>query len=514
MLTRTEELAQKWWAIWIAFFVCTALLATVVQLIIMPYVLPSMHYGHGLFVPDSTGFHQIAQDQAKAMMNSGWKVWKLKPKNFYPAGIASLFYYLWCPEPFAVIPFNAALHATSGCIIVFLLSFFVKGRITALGGAALFVLNPASLEWTSQIHRDGTFILGNLLILSAWLLLFQAAEDGKWRNNLYSFLAALSGTLCIWVSRPYWIQVVEVACVFMIAAMIVLLAMAWFNKSLFRYRLIATVIMGVLMLGMQVLFVDKSTSFTEKFETEEARGERIELRVTKKDAIVTIGEFKGRFIPGGAPSGLSGNEKMSEEPLPARVIGEGPRILITHGKFTGITMPLTIVWNFSPLIPDFIESKLYGMAVYRLSSTLSGGKSLIDPEIQFNSFLSYLYYLPRAVQIGFLSPFPSLWFEPGRTVGTSIGRIILGIVTVFFYICLVFFVWGLSTCGKNYLRWIIISYCTYGLLVFTYAYPNVGTFLRLRYGFYMTIVSIGFAFAIQLFLAQGKCNDILSKGAK
>ena len=154
-------------------------------------------------------------------------------------------------------------------------------------------------------------------------------------------------------------------------------------------------------------------------------------------------------------------------------------------------------WARTPYLPDFIENKLYGVWCYRKGTAGSGGNTLIDRYVSLNSAGAFIRYFPRALQIGFLSPFPSEWFRTGSTPATTIGKKIMGSIMILFYICLAFFIWSLWEYRKSLEFWIITLHSTFGIIVFTYVYANVGTLSRLRYGFYMVIIGIGFAFAIQ-----------------
>ena len=154
-------------------------------------------------------------------------------------------------------------------------------------------------------------------------------------------------------------------------------------------------------------------------------------------------------------------------------------------------------WARTPYLPDFIENKLYGVWCYRKGAVGAGGNTVIDPYISLNSAGAFIRYFPRAMQVGFLSPFPSEWFRTGSTPATNIGKKIMGGIMILFYICLAFFIWSLWEYRKSLEFWIITLHSTFGIIVFTYVYANVGTLSRLRYGFYMVIIGIGFAFAIQ-----------------
>ena len=375
---------------WLLFFLYTAASAAFVQLVLLPYLIPGMHYGHGMFVKDSWGFHFLAQEQAAAMTKYGWKAWRLCPGfNYFPVGIASIFYYLWYPEPYAVIPFNAVLHATAGCLVFFLISSFVRNRTAAFSGAALFVFNPSSLEWTSQIHRDGTFILGNLFALSAWFLVLKGVKEEKWRAFIYAVLMFFLGTGMILASRPYWKYVVSIACVALAVAMFIGMLAAWLKGSSKKFYYTAAFLSVCLMLVMQhsLGYFGKNDNPAERWENADS-------------ASITTGE--------------------------------------QHA----------MKWRSTPHLPSYLDSKLYALAFCRFHETAEAAGSKIDSGDNFESATDFIPYLPRALQIGFLSPFPSMWFTPGTTAGTTVGRAVLGVVTMFFYMCLAFFCWSIPNYGK------------------------------------------------------------------
>jgi len=154
-------------------------------------------------------------------------------------------------------------------------------------------------------------------------------------------------------------------------------------------------------------------------------------------------------------------------------------------------------WARTPFLPDFIENKLYGVWCYRMGVVGTGGNTVIDRYISLNSAGAFIRYFPRVLQVGFLSPFPSEWFRPGSTPATTIGKRNIGGVMVLFYICLAFFIWALWEYRKSLEFWIITLNSAFGTIVFTYVYSNVGSLSRMRYGFYMVIIGMGFAFVLQ-----------------
>ena len=59
--------------LWLLFFGYTTTVAWLVQLVLLPYVFPAWHAGHGLLVGgDWIGFHNTAAAIAQRIRAEGW----------------------------------------------------------------------------------------------------------------------------------------------------------------------------------------------------------------------------------------------------------------------------------------------------------------------------------------------------------------------------------------------------------------------------------------------------------
>jgi len=193
------------------FGISTFIYALCIGLIIQFFILGTLfNISGGLVVLDSVGFDTTAKEMSLAIKERGWQVWELRPKNSAPAGIASIFYTLWTPQPYTLLPFNALVHALSGCVVVWILSNFFSWKPAIIGGA-IFVLNPAAMEWVAQIHRDGLFIFGNLLVLVCIFKFFDGFRSNKGKTMAWGLFWGVIGTLLVWVARPYWVEVLMVS---------------------------------------------------------------------------------------------------------------------------------------------------------------------------------------------------------------------------------------------------------------------------------------------------------------
>ncbi len=404
------------------FFVYSLGAGLAIQTYIVPKIFPQFDLGEGLVILDSTGFNQIAKAKADEIKERGWGAWELRPQTHSPAGIASIFYTLWIPKPYSLLPFNALVHALSGCLVLWLLLHFFSWK-PAMFGSALFVINPAALEWVAQIHRDGVFILGNLMVLVCMVRFLGGLKSANVRALAWGLILGVAGTSLVWIARPYWVQV-----------------------------LMVFVLLGLLLIGISY------------WTTRVARNE-----MQYPGLLIVFFAFGLLFFQGWL----------------ARYH--------THG-FAELPQEVAeVIWNRTPWLPELFEKKLYQISVVRGGATSSGGNTVVDGDVVLNSAGAFVAYLPRALQLGMLSPLPELWRGKASTPAMTMARKVMGITTFVFYFCLLGLLAGMISARNSPVVWIIVMFCLLGILVFTYTYPNVGTLLRFRYGFYVLLIAFGAA---------------------
>jgi len=106
-----------------------------------------------------------------------------------------------------------------------------------------------------------------------------------------------------------------------------------------------------------------------------------------------------------------------------------------------------------------------------------------DMGVRLRSLSDIINYLPRAMQLGFFSPFPNSWMDTGRQTG-RIGRMIAGCETLLWYVLLIasIYCWWrdrrvlLALSASLLLSFVVITLL--GLVV-----PNMGTLYRMRIGY-------------------------------
>ena len=436
------------------FFVYSLVVGVAVQLYIVPRVFPHLDRGDGIVIMDSKGFNKIAKAKAEEIREQGWKAWELRPENHLPSGIASFFYTLLVPKPYTLLPFNALVHALSGCLVLWLLRQ-VFSWVPALAGSLLFIVNPAALQWVAQIHKDGVFILGNLMVLVCVVQFWNGLQSSNPRTIGWGFVGGVAGTLLAWAARAYWVH------------------------ELFLFVLLASVCIS--------LFY---------FHARLARNGMI-----RSGFLVISGFFGILFLQGWLIAfHSSGMIDLPPEAVPLQlpVAESSPNNAKSSPNIADEGTAEVRLWIPTAWFPDFVEQKLYHLSVARRGAISTGGNTVVDTDIPLNSAKAFVTYLPRALQLGLLSPLPELWRGKGSTPVMTMARKVMGVTTVFFYFCLLGLLAGIISWRNNQIFWLSCLFSFLGILVFTYTYPNVGTLLRFRYGFYMLLIAFGAANLLEM----------------
>lgn len=177
------------WKIWLLFFIYPLIVGFFVQFVVLPYLFPSLHAGEGLMQGgDWLYFHRLAKDLAERIRTDGWRAWELRPEGQTPAGIAAVFYFLFVPKPWVLLPFNACVHAFGGLILFHLVRDVMRDAKIAFFSALPFVFFPSAMNWYTQIHKDGIFALGVLIFLWGGRGYFKVGRNA---GNSFWFLWAL-----------------------------------------------------------------------------------------------------------------------------------------------------------------------------------------------------------------------------------------------------------------------------------------------------------------------------------
>ena len=121
---------------------------------------------------------------------------------------------------------------------------------------------------------------------------------------------------------------------------------------------------------------------------------------------------------------------------------------------------------------------------------------MVDVSIELISSKDFLSYLPRALQLGLFAPFPSEWIGSTGAALSSVMVRIVGFEMVIVYVALIFLPYTIWVFRYKVELWLTFSFGSIILLIYSYATPNIGSLHRLRYGFLLLLVTLGFVGAI------------------
>lgn len=393
-----------------------------------------MHAGGGLLGSDAVYFDSVARQLAEQINLVGWGVWSLYPAHGATGNVAILgaLYAIFGPDPALIIPINAAIHAAGGVLIYLITLEISRGaRVGALAGvfaAILFVVFPSALNWYGQIHKDGYAIAGFLLVLLAWLRSVSRPLD------LPEFLKLLAlqliGVLLIVAVRPYGVKLMLIA---QLGLGVLIFIIILFRRQLRRnIRLIGLIMSSAAAMAGAVM---------------------LPVLLSNADA----GEQAQSSLSGELYSNWEGNQSWQ--------------------------------WQHSQWLPErvdqYVEIAARTRAGLIASGEAVGARSIVDGEVQPKNAEEVLAYLPRALQIALLAPFPDAWLvELSITRLVSVGEMLI------FYFCFAGVVFLLRY-NRGPAIFVAFYFAFFFLLVNGFTLANMGTLYRVRYAYLFVILAMG-----------------------
>ena len=426
----SQQTSLKLWQVWLVFFVFTMLVATCVQLVIIPAFASAWSANAGLLTAgDSASFHEKAVILARTVREQGWSAWYLWPDGQGPAGIAGAIYAVTTSQPWVLIPLNAALHATSGILLMLILELFISNRRIAFCSAIPFIVFPSAMIWYAQIHKDSYTIPGSLLFILGWALLTHLET---WKNGKFIFAAAFVfiGSFFIWLMRPYQVEIFQLLAAFSSVGLFALYINWLLNKKW----------------GVHLFFF----------------------------ACAMIGMLIFSLTPFVKNTPLTNPSLSNLKPLPA-----SPRV---------------INWQNSGWLPATLENKILAFSEARENYIAVSGNSDLDENVHFHNIGDVVRYLPRALQLGLFSPFPNLWFGNGSAPENTLMRRVSIFETLWVYLGLAGFLGLFRRACSRPDFWLITYFCVTMILSYSMVVVNVGTLYRFRYAFLMLLVSMGYSY--------------------
>jgi hypothetical protein len=430
--------------LWVFIFFCTILMGGFVQFVFLPHIMPTWHRGHGLLKgTDGYQFHQIALELSQTINRDGWGAWEIAPSGQIVSGIAAVFYTLIYPEPWSVLPYNAVMNASAALALFFFIYCLLKDHKWSLLSIIPFLLYPSSLKWNTQFHNENTVIPGMFLVLLGWtgILLFDKTTHKEYFRALVgSCVCVFCGSLLLQLTRDYVFLAITLFCTLAGIGLMVYWLIFSYRTKISFRANLFRVIAIAMLAGVMFLVTLVGT------------------RSAKIDITVDRGF---RFVKN---------------------------------------------WQTTEWLPSYIDGQFRNLAKYRnrITKAWDDGGSSIDLNVQFNSAIDMLLYVPRAAQIGFLSPFPNIWFGDSQKAGGTAMRLISGLETLVSYFCLAGLIPFLRRYHKESAVWFILFVCVSTLILYAMIVPNQGALYRFRYPYFMPLVCLGFAGWLQTLL---KFND-------
>ena len=117
--------------------------------------------------------------------------------------------------------------------------------------------------------------------------------------------------------------------------------------------------------------------------------------------------------------------------------------------------------------------------------------SRIDKDKKIFTTFEAVLYLPRVIQIGFLSPFPLNWLKKGVEVGT-IGNLLAGLEMFIWYFILLGFIY-ITYKNPSVIKPFSIVFLISILIIVLLGYvvPNVGAIYRMRQAYMIPFYVFG-----------------------
>jgi hypothetical protein len=383
--------------------------------------------------------HAAAAALADRIRSEGWSVWELRPASGNaPTGIAAAIYVYLTPEPYMLVPLNALVHAAGG-VVIYLIAFGLsQNRLASVVSALPFLVFPSAASWYAQIHKDGIFALGMLLCALGWM---QAFKRDFWGAAVPRYAALLMpialGLLLVWVVRPHIMVLMQVIAI-VIAVFGVGMAVAWWRSGLLPGSKAVTAAFVLMAIPVLMVLVKPS-----------------DYRVESWKGDVVARESVMRYMPGDC-------------------------LLERGANATVDKLPVTVA-----------AMRNFFTAGYR------NAKSNMDPEFVPGTVCNLLTYVPRALQIGFLAPFPSAWLADGSIAASTMMRRVISAEMVVTYMGLLLLPLAFWRYRRKPEFWFVLGFLTLLTLIHVYLVPNLGTLHRMRYGFLTAVVgiAIGAAFS-------------------
>ena len=479
--------------IWLSFFLYATITSIAVQFVVLPYFYPALHAGDGLMrTLDSPEFHLKALETYTSSQKIGWSAWPLSGESRGIVNVISFFYIATgVAKPWVLIPLNAFLHASAGTLLFVLYRRFFASTTSAAIAAAPFVFFPSSMLWYTQLHKDGFVILGTLSMLLGWVTLCGITSfRNEWQKSFISIIQIPFGAGLIWLMRPYHAQLMFILSILIIIGLTTILITHWRKDFITTKHVIKKISFMVLILLAITPFSKGAPLISYSHEgacRELTGGPNLpcdEEKFKKMQSAVTTALANSDSITFG---------KKSEVTKDGIVVESSSKIVKSLKNKSIDEHLVSVLWKEENIFPKLINDRFISIAYYRsyFLRKYSEAGSNIDANIHFTSPADIVMYIPRALQISLLAPFPSQLFKKHEKKSSLFMYRVVLFEMIIVYAALLIFPLAVYRWRSRPEFWIITGSCVVILVFFGCLFVNTGTLHRMRYLYLMTIVGIG-----------------------
>jgi hypothetical protein len=431
--------ASKQWA-FLTVFVYSALMMFVYRRFMLP--LFEERSRDGLIPGDPMLYHQLAIDLANKVATDGWSAWLLRPEGQAPAGILALVYLVAGPDPWAIIPLNAALHAGAATALLGIALRYAPAPL-ALLACLPFWLSPYYMMWFSQPNKDSFTSLGSIMLVGGFVAIAGAKSLSRQKDYVD------------WSMGLAWV-----------------LAGAFVNAIVRPYLANVTVVAGMVAAVVMLALIVKQGGVRERISS-------IAYRLLALAVILAAVFLFGRAATHEAPNNVD------------------------KALLFAFEHPSQISWKRTEWMPKTLDYAVYAVVVSQRDSfrplkddpNPTSRETLIDLDHRFKSATDAMRYTARALQIGLFAPFPTLWSLFG-VPSNSVFRNMVTFEMILAYISYLLLLWAVVANRRKAELAVGATVAITFVLAYAFATPHLGILDRFRYPFLTCLVVLGVAPAL------------------
>jgi hypothetical protein len=330
----------------------------------------------------------------------------------------------------SIEPINSFFYLATLVLVFYLTREFSDSRV-ALVAAAVVALWPSLVIHTTQLLKDPFFIAGMLafVLINVRLL----SRKVSWWSAIVTSAAGGLVAAFVWLSRD---TMGELLIATVALALLLLLIMTIARRSSERRARVPSLVGLVLLIALSL----GVTRFIPKFE----RRDSDRQGTASPDADIWTN---------------------SRQPARERLIDI----------------------NSVPANPWSRVSARVGNLRQSFASEFADAGSNIDTDVSIRTTADVIRYLPRAVMIGYLAPFPNMWLATGSQVSRG-GRLVSGMEMLAIYLIEGLAVVGLWRGRRTFSVWFLWLVSAMGLSALGLVVLNIGALYRLRYVFLILLI--------------------------